>query len=128
MTRLKWNTAKRMTQRYAIGYQGPVDGDALQKAVYEFRRQVIDKIEQAKNRPCTDCDGTFPYCCMHFDHRDPTEKVFCISEAVTELKCNMVDLDAEIAKCDVVCANCHAIRTSKHRALGLVPRRPNHWK
>lgn len=55
-----------------------------------------------------DCGQTFPMCVMDFDHRDPSLKCFGIGQykegSVTKLL-------AEIAKCDVVCANCHRIRT-----------------
>jgi hypothetical protein len=46
---------------------------------------------------------------MDFDHRDPALKLFNISEY--GVKCALAVLIAEIAKCDVVCANCHRQRT-----------------
>jgi hypothetical protein len=46
---------------------------------------------------------------MQYDHRDPTTKCFTISAAPGKYTADEV-LD-EIAKCDVVCANCHAERT-----------------
>jgi hypothetical protein len=65
-------------------------------------------VVKAKSVPCTDCGGTFPVCCMDFDHREPHLKSHTISHMtlVTEAA-----LRAEMAKCDVVCANCHRIRT-----------------
>jgi hypothetical protein len=63
----------------------------------------------AKSVPCMDCKESFPVVCMDFDHRNPEEKSFNISRLgmITSEK----RLREEIAKCDVVCSNCHRIRT-----------------
>lgn len=69
---------------------------------------------------CLDCGGAFPACCFDFDHRDPATKdrravsISQLAGLVTE-----EELRAEIAKCDLVCANCHRIRTQKQRTAGL---------
>lgn len=69
-----------------------------------------DAINQLKEVPCMDCGGHFPAICMDFDHR--SDKVLPISRMVT--LCRSMDIiSAEIAKCDVICANCHRIRTYK---------------
>lgn len=65
-------------------------------------------IREAKNRPCADCGTQYPYYVMQFDHLDPSEKSFAIGIAATR---SPEVLRAEIAKCEVVCANCHAERT-----------------
>jgi len=55
---------------------------------------------------CLYCNKNHP-ACLQFHHRDPEIKAFGISEAVH----NGIGLDKlkkEIAKCDVLCANCHA--------------------
>lgn len=79
----------------------------------------------AKNRPCADCGGTFPIICMDFDHRDPSAKLFTIAQGLMRSHASLV---AEIAKCDVVCSNCHRIRTAAQQAAGLLvngrPRKP----
>lgn len=58
--------------------------------------------------PCQDCKQTFPAVCMDFDHRPGEQKLFPLGLATTR---DMEVIKAEIAKCDVVCANCHRIRT-----------------
>lgn len=63
-------------------------------------------IRQAKRQPCTDCDTEYPYYVMQFDHVRG-EKLFNLSSYTGGYK----RIDEEIAKCDVVCANCHFIRT-----------------
>jgi hypothetical protein len=74
-----------------------------QAATLEFLRDL-------RRRPCQDCGGTFAPWVMDFDHRDPKTKSFALAAGHALLKSREVLL-AEIAKCDIVCANCHAIRT-----------------
>ncbi len=47
---------------------------------------------------------------MEFDHRDPETKLFALTSSRAMLK-PREELLAEIAKCDIVCANCHRART-----------------
>jgi hypothetical protein len=67
-------------------------------------------LRDLRRRSCQDCGKFFPPWVMDFDHRDPTKKSFAIMSGKALLK-SRVALLAEIAKCDIVCANCHAIRT-----------------
>ncbi len=48
---------------------------------------------------------------MDFDHLDPSKKMGNISDFVK--LGSFAKIRAEIAKCDVVCAVCHRIRTHK---------------
>lgn len=59
--------------------------------------------------PCVDCGESDPIV-LTFDHKDPSLKKFTIASAR-----NVTDQEflEEIAKCDVVCCNCHARRTAK---------------
>jgi hypothetical protein len=70
-------------------------------------------IEEAKNRPCADCGGRHPTCVMDLDHvRGPKE--FKVSEAVQRAYgLTLKRVRTEIGKCNVVCANCHRIRTER---------------
>ncbi|MEK6225989.1 MAG: hypothetical protein AABM40_06775 [Chloroflexota bacterium] len=74
-----------------------------QAATLEFLRDL-------RRRPCADCGRSFPPWVMDFDHRDPKTKSFALAAGHALLKSREVLL-AEIAKCDIVCANCHAVRT-----------------
>lgn len=74
------------------------------------RQEMRVFIQGQKAGPCLDCSKSFPYYVMQFDHRPGEEKIFDIADAV-RLRVSMADLIAEIAKCDPVCANCHAERT-----------------
>jgi hypothetical protein len=85
-------------------------------------QQHKEWLAQVKDKPCADCGGRFPTVCMEFDHRDPAEKSFGISESALRARAS---LEAEIAKCDVVCSNCHRIRTAVQVAAKTVkPGRP----
>lgn len=70
-------------------------------------------IREAKSVPCTDCGAAYPYYVMQFDHLDAATKEFNIG--VIGPTASRSRLLAEIAKCDVVCANCHAERTHSRR-------------
>lgn len=67
-------------------------------------------LDQLKDVPCMDCGNRFPPECMDFDHREGEVKV----NNVGTIRHHSVDrLLAEVAKCDIVCANCHRIRTRR---------------
>jgi hypothetical protein len=60
---------------------------------------------------CMDCKHVFPDCCFDFDHRDPFQKSYGIGEKITG-RITVQELKLEVDKCDLVCANCHRIRTT----------------
>lgn len=68
-------------------------------------------IRSLRDSPCMDCGDSFPMCCMEFDHRG--DKLHNISNIH---KRSWKIIRAEVAKCDVVCANCHCIRTHNRRS------------
>jgi hypothetical protein len=69
-------------------------------------------IEWKKSHPCSDCQESDPIV-LEFDHiRD--KKKFNIGEA-TRMGYSLDALKEEIAKCEVVCANCHRRRTAKRQ-------------
>ena len=65
-------------------------------------------VRDLKDIPCTDCKQSFPTYCMDFDHVRGKKK-FTIASNTQRI--GKKKLLAEIAKCEVVCANCHRIRT-----------------
>lgn len=79
--------------------------DRNAKRVAEFYRIV----HEAKDKPCMDCGVRYPPYVMDFDHRDPGTKKFNI--ALVNKISSVKALIEEIAKCDVVCSNCHRERT-----------------
>ena len=73
---------------------------------YKRRRDFTNAFKVV---PCMDCGVEYPPYVMDFDHRDPKDKDFTISANVRSK--SLETLRQEIAKCDVVCANCHRERT-----------------
>lgn len=69
------------------------------------RQKLINNI---KNVPCLDCGVLYPPYVMDFDHKK--DKKFNIA---SKKDCGLNRLMEEINKCDIVCANCHRIRTHK---------------
>ena len=67
-----------------------------------------------KENPCQDCGGSFHPWVMELDHRDGGTKEAAVSNLVSK-GCTDARLLEEIEKCDLVCANCHRMRT--HRRM-----------
>lgn len=75
------------------------------------QRQILKSIiEEAKSRPCTDCGVQYPPWIMDFDHIDGAIKTDNIAD-MGRWAMSEETLLREIAKCEVVCANCHRQRT-----------------
>lgn len=64
---------------------------------------------------CTDCGYRGHSAALEYDHRPGTDKVVSVSKLVSRGR-RWDQIAAEIAKCDVVCANCHRIRTANRRS------------
>ncbi len=58
--------------------------------------------------PCRDCGKFYPYYVMDFDHVRG-KKHANVMELIPTL--SKKKIDEEIAKCEIVCSNCHRIRT-----------------
>ncbi len=67
-------------------------------------------VTKLKDFPCMDCGQKFMECAMDFDHRPDEKKIRAVSVMVLR-GFPLERIIAEIAKCDLVCANCHRIRT-----------------
>jgi hypothetical protein len=58
---------------------------------------------------CVDCKEMYPHYMLHFDHKPGFEKNGSVSEIYSN---HGRDKGIEeMEKCDIVCANCHSIRT-----------------
>jgi len=76
---------------------------------YQEKRAWLDAQKSA--RPCKDCNRFFPACCMDYDHLPGCIKAENLSKMVGKPECKIADMEAEITKCELVCANCHRIRS-----------------
>jgi hypothetical protein len=75
------------------------------------RREQINKMKSA---PCVDCQTQFKPHQMDFDHvRGP--KLFEISKAARSGTYSLEAILEEIAKCELVCSNCHRDRTHQRK-------------
>lgn len=80
----------------------------------EHKAKLRATIERHKAQPCADCRVPYPPCVMDFDHVHG-QKLFNIANALSGRWTSVEELEAEIAKCEVVCANCHRLRTHRRR-------------
>jgi len=81
------------------------------------RRRLADLnnrkfIISIKNHPCLDCGIKFHHVAMDFDHRHGEIKGYEISRM---RNCSKATILKEVAKCDLVCSNCHRVRTWKRK-------------
>lgn len=75
------------------------------KDVGRYKRRTA-LIRELKSKPCTDCGVVYPYYVMEFDHVRGEKLDGLNGLRVASIK----RILAEVAKCDVVCSNCHKER------------------
>ena len=82
-------------------------------AVYAQRavryRQMVDWYDTLRSGPCTDCGYTYPPECMDFDHVRGRKR-FSLSHRLSRSKKTIL---REMEKCELVCSNCHRVRTRR---------------
>jgi len=77
---------------------------------YKDKLRMQYKLDK-EAQPCMDCNISYPWFVMQYDHL--RSKLADVSTLVRNASGKK--LREEIAKCDLVCANCHAIRTYNRR-------------
>jgi hypothetical protein len=90
------------------------------KANKERRERGKQYVDELKRQPCSDCGVTYPPYVMDFDHARG-EKSLNVSR-LRNGRLAWSRLLAELDKCDVVCANCHRVRTRLRADACPVPR------
>lgn len=80
------------------------------------RAKLLRFTRSLKDKPCADCKQTFPPVVMQFDHLDPSTKNMRGRRSFSCLRSKRRILE-ESLKCEVVCANCHMIRTEKRNGF-----------
>ncbi len=91
-------------------HESPAGREAIKAQRIARRATLRVLVNSHKDVPCADCGGKFPLICMDFDHLGNEPKEDEISTMVHRLTSERRIL-AEIAKCEVVCSNCHRVRT-----------------
>lgn len=80
--------------------------DSIRNSSNQRKKRNRELIQQLKSVPCKDCNETYPWYVMDFDHlRDKKFDVSRMSNYSVE------QIMEEVGKCEVVCANCHRERT-----------------
>lgn len=116
---------KETIQKYRNAHQKRRQANPGKRNAYEkeYRKKAIANgtsiqgwlIDRYSKRPCMDCTGVFPWIVMDFDHRPEEVKEFNVAK-LGQYKATperIAKLEKEIAKCDLICANCHRIRTQR---------------
>lgn len=110
----------KFKKRGATGRQSHTLHSMCNQCLYiKYTRPSAEKktleIQQYKlDKGCADCGFNSHAAALEFDHLPEFEKKFNIGEKMGSY--SMATLLEEIAKCEIVCANCHAIRTATRRS------------
>lgn len=80
--------------------------DLYTSQMKRWNRNKIKAIEHLGNQ-CKDCGNKFHPACYDFHHRNPIEKEFVWDKLRLKSWDKIV---LEIAKCDLLCSNCHRMR------------------
>ena len=97
-------------RRVALEY-GRVNRESKNRKRKEVGARDTLFLQEIKlSRGCVDCGYNFHPAALEFDHLPGAEKLGSVSSLVS---CSRERLLAEIAKCEVVCANCHRVRTAR---------------
>jgi hypothetical protein len=76
-----------------------------------YRADTLRRLaDYLRHNPCVDC-GETDLLVLEFDHRDPSTKRMSVSSMLEGY--SWLQIEAEIGKCDVRCANCHRRRTAR---------------
>lgn len=84
------------------------------RSYYITRRIDIKEwlFDYLSENPCIDCGESDPMR-LEFDHRGA--KRFDIGKSLVGKSKNLTDIQTEVAKCEVRCANCHKVKTHKEQ-------------
>jgi hypothetical protein len=81
-------------------------GDSCYRThLYRSNRAMVDSLKTGA--PCVDCGAFFKACQMDFDHVQKW-KFASVSQMLQLSEATVLE---EISKCELVCANCHRVRT-----------------
>lgn len=115
---MPWKDIRK--QREAIRRHYYANRDVYLEKAKRRREEIKQYVNNLKeSSPCSDCGKKYPYFVMDFDHIDEKSIEIHVLRSLSSKK----RLDEELAKCELVCANCHRVRTYnrlKSRALSSV--------
>lgn len=79
------------------------------------RQKMYATINDLKRKPCSDCCKRFPPICMDFDHVPGRGRKIADIASAIQRDWSLEKIMKEIAKCDLVCSNCHRVRTAMRK-------------
>jgi protein-arginine kinase activator protein McsA len=80
--------------------------DSNRKKIRDRNRDYVRNIKESN--ACTDCGKNYHYSQMDFDHlNDKKHTIARLASSEASLK----TIKQEMAKCELVCSNCHRLRT-----------------
>jgi hypothetical protein len=101
---------KRIKHKNGLVYHDSWCNPCTAEDAKRRNRERYDQIVALKlAQGCADCGYNAHPAALDFDHRPGEVKLFTVSLGSTSK--GIQTLLAEVAKCDVVCANCHRVRT-----------------
>lgn len=108
----------KQSEYYKQYYRDNRDG------ILEKMKSVSDKAcefvkKTKKESGCKHC-GITDHRVLHFHHRDPSQKEFGIGSGGTR---SISKIKREMEKCDILCANCHAILHHEEEQNGIAVKR-----
>ena len=86
--------------------------DSMERTRY--KREVLKRHKKIKG--CAICGYREHAVALDYDHRDPAKKSFTIGQSASNK--GLRTLAKEIAKCDVLCSNCHRVKTHREGDTG----------
>lgn len=75
-----------------------------------YRAEAQKFLVAAKDVPCADCGHRFHHVAMDFDHLGKEPKFMNVSTMKGQSR-TLASIKREVKKCQVVCSNCHRVRT-----------------
>lgn len=107
-------TTKRFKEYYK---ENPV---AYKERAAKIEKEARDLMHDLKdNKPCVDCNRLFPFYVLDYHHKDSSKKTTEVGNLTCYGKARVLE---EIQKCDLLCANCHRLRTHVNLPTKWLPR------
>lgn len=100
---------------YLGGYCKPCSISVSTPAATRLRQERKLTLVMEFDNKCHDCGYEGPPFMFDFDHRNPEEKTCGVGDYKSLAK-----MREEALKCDLVCANCHRMRTHIQRCSGCI--------
>lgn len=98
---------------YRASHRSQLNASARAYQARTAKKKRLDRkvllLELAGGARCCKCGYDKSLVALDFDHRDPTTKIKGLLESMASVSWER--LVEEVAKCQVLCANCHRIKT-----------------